>query len=85
MLKQMLEDLCELFAWARSNMPGLIEYTSEISLMLFNTTVCLLAPFSLTLIAYCLWPEWGSVSLIANIIALVVLAWVVNAYERSRA
>ncbi len=84
MLKQMLEDLRDFLAWARCNMPGFISYTGEISLMLFNTGAVLSVLFSPALIGHWLSPEWGSVALVVNVAGLAMLAWVVNAYERSR-
>ncbi len=84
MIRQMLSDLRDAFAWAKSNRSRFLSYMSDMGLMLFNTAVVLSVPFSPALIAQWLWPEWGGVALVANVAALAVLAWAVNAYERSR-
>ncbi len=85
MFKQLLEDLRDFLAWARSNGPSFVDYTGQISLMLFNAIAILSVLFSPALIANWLAPEWGAVALVANVIALAALVWVVSAYERSRA
>ncbi len=85
MRRQILEDLRELFAWARSNAPRFADYAGKISLILFNASIILFVLFSPALIANWLAPEWGGVAFVANVIALAALSWVVSAYERSRA
>ncbi len=84
MIRQMLTDLRDLFAWIRSSLPGFVEYVGKISLMLFNASLILSVLFSPTLIALWQWPEWGGAALAANVIALSALSWVDSAYERSR-
>ena len=84
MRRQLITDLRDLFAWIRSSLPGFVEYSGKISLMLFNASLILSVLFSPTLIALWQWPGWIGVALAANVIGLAMLAWIDGAYERSR-